>query len=142
MVRLSDWKEYWNSIVTRIPSLKGVHFVTEEADIKDKVLDIGKKEMPFLLVVTPSAKSSGEQDSFRENNLCLTYILSKEDAYSYTTFEMQEILQPIMEDVKEMMINDKEGCGIMRDLDLSTLHTDPEKKLFTKLTGWSLSFTI
>jgi hypothetical protein len=140
MVNLSTLETYWNSMITRIPTIKKAFFVTEESDMKDFIADIRQSEQPFLLVVIPSAKSNGQQDAVIENNLNLIYVLSKEDSFNKNTFQLQKELQPVMEAIKTQMIEDIEGCGIMRRLDISSMQTDPEKKLLSKATGWSLSF--
>ena len=140
MVNLTEYEAYWESVKTNVTGIKKIFYLTEESDMKDFLSDITNAQQPFLLVIIPSAKSAGAQDAFIENNLSLIYLLSKEDAFNKTTFQLQKELQPVMEQIKQQMITDKQGCGIMRNLDLSSMQTDPEKKLMTKATGWSLSF--
>jgi len=140
MVNLTELESYWESIITRVAGIKKAYYVTEEADMKDFISDIKNAEQPFLLVVIPSAKSVGVADAVLENNLNLIYVLSKEDAFNKTTFELQKELQPVMEALKAQMIDDIEGCGLMRRLDIGSMQTDPEKRLMSKATGWSLSF--
>jgi hypothetical protein len=140
MVNLTALETYWNSIITRVPTIKKAFFVTEEGDMKDFIADIRQQEQPFLLVVIPSAKSVGTADAVLENNMNLIYVLSKEDSFNKNTFELQKELQPVMEAIKAQMIEDIEGCGLMRRLDISSMQTDPEKRLMSKATGWSLSF--
>ena len=140
MVNLTELEAYWNNLKSKVPSLKKIYFVTDEADMKDFISDIKPSEQPFLLVLIPSAKSVGVQDAVLENNLNLIYVLCKEDSFQKTTFQFQKELQPVMESIKAQMIEDMEGCGLMRRLDISSMQTDPEKKLISKATGWSLSF--
>ncbi len=142
MVNLTDFETYWNGMTTKVEALKKVFYVTEEADMKDFVSDIRTDEQPFMVVILPSAKSRGVPDAVLENNLCLLYILSKEDSFSKTTFELQKDVQPVMEAVKAQMIEDMEGCGMMRRLDIGSMQTDPEKRIMAKATGWSLSFEV
>jgi hypothetical protein len=142
MVNLTEFEVYWQQMLNKVPALKSIHFVTEEGEISAKLNDIKKEEQPFALVVIPSAKSTGStQDNFQEENLNLIYILSKEDAFNKTTFELQKDTQPVMEAVKEQMLMDKGTCGLMRNLDPGSFQTDPEKKKFTTCSGWSLSFS-
>ena len=75
-----------------------------------------------------------------DTNYGLVYVLSKEDRTATDTFTIQKELQPVMKNVKKLMIESKEQCGVMRGLDVSSFHTDPESRLFTRATGWSLSF--
>ena len=142
MVNLTDFEAYWQNMLNKVTAIKSVHFVTEEGEIATKLSDIKKEEQPFLLVVIPSAKSTGStQDNFQEDNLNLIYILSKEDSYNKTTFELQKDLQPATEAVKVQLIMDKSSCGLMRNLDVGSFQTDPEKKKFTSCSGWSVSFS-
>jgi len=140
MVNLTAFETYWNGMTTKVPGLKKVFYVTEEADMKEFFSDIRTDEQPFMVVILPSAKSVGVPDAVLENNLCLLYILSKEDSFSKTTFELQKDVQPVMEAVKAQMIEDMDGCGLMRRLDIGSMQTDPEKRIMAKATGWSLSF--
>lgn len=143
MVLLSEWRTYWDGMLVKVPEIKAVFRVTEESDIKDKIQDIKLSELPFLMVLTPSAKSNGsEQDNFIEHEYGLLYVLTKEGINQKLTFDHQEDLQPTIEKVKQQMLADMEGCGFMRRLDVGSMHTDPEKKLFSLLTGWSLSFNL
>ena len=103
MVNLTALETYWNSIITRVPTIKKAFFVTEEGDMKDFIADIRQQEQPFLLVVIPSAKSVGTADAVLENNMNLIYVLSKEDSFNKNTFELQKELQPVMEAIKAQM---------------------------------------
>lgn len=140
MVNLTEFETYWNGMPAKVRTLKKVFFVTEEGDMNDFIADLKPSEQPFMLVMIPSAKSVGVPDAVLENNMNLIYVLSKEDTFNKNTFTLQKELQPVMEAIKAQMIVDMEGCGLMRRLDISSMQTDPEKRLMTKATGWSLSF--
>jgi hypothetical protein len=140
MVNLNELETYWQDMKTKVPALKRVDFVTEEGDMKDFISDIKATEQPFLVVIIPSAKSVGVPDAVKENNLNLVYLFKKEDTGKKNTFALQKELQPIMEAIKTQMIEDMEGCGLMRNLDISSMQTDPEKRIISIATGWSLSF--
>lgn len=140
MVNLNSLEQYWNAMPAKVRALKKVYYVTEEGDMKDFFQDIKLTEQPFLVVVIPSAKASGSADFYTETNMNLIYLLSKEDSGKKRTFELQKELQPVMEAIKDVMIADIAGCGFMRELDISSMHTDPERKLLSVASGWSLSF--
>lgn len=140
MVNLQDFEVYINGLSEKIGA-KRTFFLTAESDIKPMLQDITPEEQPFLLVIIPSAQSKGStQDNVSELNLALVYLFKKHDAKDKPTFEVQKELQPHIEATKNQLIADKEECGIMRELDLSSMHTDPESQLFSALTGWSLTF--
>ena len=140
MINLSLYELFWKGIMPKA-GIKSVFFLTSESDIQPRLADISSDAQPFLMVIIPSAKTSGSsQDDVADTNYGLVYVLSKEDRTATDTFTIQKELQPVMENVKKLMIESKEQCGVMRGLDVSSFHTDPESRLFTRATGWSLSF--
>lgn len=140
MVNLTEYENY----LTRLMSIVGcnsIYFRTKESDIQNILSDIPGDKQPFMLVIIPSSKSNGStQDNVVDNNYGLIYVLSKEEHSHADTFSIQKKLQPIIERVKLKIIESKEECGIMRGLDVSSIHTDPESKMFSSVTGWSISF--
>lgn len=140
MVNLTQYELFWKGLIPKA-GIKSVFFLTNESDIQPRLADISSDAQPFLMVIIPSAKTSGSsQDDVADTNYGLIYVLSKEDRTASDTFTIQKELQPVMENVKKLMIDSKEQCGVMRGLDVSSFHTDPESKLFSRATGWSLSF--
>ena len=140
MINLSQYELFWKGLIPKA-GIKSVFFLTNESDIQPRLADISSDAQPFLMVIVPSAKTSGSsQDDVADTNYGLIYVLSKEDRTATDTFTIQKELQPVMENVKKLMIDSKEQCGLMRGLDVSSFHTDPESKLFSRATGWSLSF--
>ena len=140
MINLTKYETFWNELTDKA-GIKSVFFLTNESDIQPRLADISSDAQPFMMVIIPSAKTSGSsQDDVADTNYGLIYVLSKEDRTGTDTFTIQKNLQPVIESVKLLMIESKEQCGIMRDLDVSSFHTDPESKMFSRATGWSLSF--
>ena len=140
MINLSLYELFWKGIMSEA-GIKSVFFLTSESDIQPRLADITADAQPFLMVIIPSAKTSGSsQDDVADTNYGLIYVLSKEDRTATDTFTIQKELQPVMENVKKLMIDSKEQCSVMRGLDVSSFHTDPESRMFTRATGWSLSF--
>jgi len=142
MIALADFKAFFDNVPTVIPGIKRVALITDESEMKELLPDISPEEDPFLVVLVPSANSNGsEQNNVVENNLGLFYLLGKEDNTEKHSIDIQVATQPLMEAVKELMQTDKENCGVMRNLDEASFHTDPEIKKFNgKCTGWSVSF--
>ena len=140
MVNLNAYENYWNELRAKVPAVKRIDFVTEEGDIKDFISDITRSEQPHLLIIIPSSKNVGIPDAVLENNLNLVYLLANEDSFEKNTYQLQKELQPVMESIKNQLIADMENCGLMRRLDISSMQTDPERRIFSKSTGWSLSF--
>ena len=140
MINLTQYELFWKGIMPEA-GIKSVFFLTSESDIQPRLADISSDAQPFMMVIIPSAKTTGSsQDDVADTNYGLVYVLSKEDRTATDTFTIQKELQPVMENVKKLMIESKEQCGVMRGLDVSSFHTDPESKMFSRATGWSLSF--
>lgn len=142
MKAISELRQYWETMLTKVPELKRIEFVVDEGQVKDFLSDIPTDEQPFAVVVLPSANSKGsEQDNFTENENHLFYVLRNQDAAQYTWMEIIEELQPITEAVKEQLVLDADDdCPYFENMDYSSFQTDPERKLWTKCTGWSVSF--
>lgn len=142
MINLQDFENYFTSLAKRT-GCKSVFFLTSETDIQKKIKDITPEQQPIMMMIIPSANTKGStQDGVEETNTALLYVLNKDDRAEYGTFNIQKDLQPIFEQVKQTMIADKENCGLMRGLDVGSLSSDPESKLISQLTGWSLQFDI
>lgn len=146
MINLNDYEDFWRTTVeTCVPEVRGIYFVTVETDIQSVIKNITRQGQPFLVVVTPSAASSGSADAFAEINNCLIYLYSKEDRSSTTidkTFGIQKDLQPVLEKIKTCIRNNAESaCGLMQGLDYESMQTDPERLMFSELSGWSMSFS-
>jgi len=141
MIAIKDLRTYWEAMPEKQPELKKVFLIIEESEVRDIVANIRQAEQPFAIVVVPSAKSSGSvQDNFSETNNHLFYVLRTNDSFSEPVIDIIENLQPLTEAIKEQLLTDKPGCGIMRTLDEGSFVTDPENKLWSKCTGWSVSF--
>lgn len=141
MISLVDFNTYFQGMANVDTGVKRVDVVPGEDNIKDILSDISNDDMPFLIAVIPSGKSNGsEQNNVVEVNYSLFYVLIKTDAVSKTDMEIMLETQPVVEAVKQQMMDDKELCGVMRDLDVGSFHMDPEWRFLGKCTGWSVSF--
>lgn len=142
MKAISELRQYWETMLTKVPALKRIEFVVDESQVKDFISDIPASEQPFAVVVLPSANSKGsEQDNFQENENHLFYVLRNQDSSQYTWMEILEELQPVTEAIKDQLITDAgDDCPYFQNMDYSSYQTDPERKLWSKCTGWSVSF--
>lgn len=141
MIRITDLRTYWEAMPDKLPELKKIFLIIDESEVRDILANIRQSDQPFAVVVVPSAKSSGsEQDNFRERNNNLFYVLRTNDSFTKPVLDIIEELQPLTESLKEQLLTDKPGCGVMSKLDEGSFVTDPENKLWSKCTGWSVSF--
>ena len=108
MINLSQYELFWNGLIPKA-GIKSAFFLTNESDIQPRLSDISSDEQPFMMVIIPSAKTSGSsQDDVADTNYGLIYVLSKEDRTGTDTFTIQKNLQPVIESVKLLMIDSKE----------------------------------
>jgi len=142
MMQITELRQYWETMLTKVPDLKRFELVTDESQVKDFIADIPTADQPFAVVVIPSAKSTGSvQDNFQETNSMLFYVLRNQDAFAYTWMQILEELQPLTDTIKEQIVIDADDqCGLLRNLEYGSFQTDPERKLWSKCTGWSVSF--
>jgi len=141
MISLIDFDKYWHQMPTKVPALKKVFLVSDESELRDFVKDISPADQPFAMVLIPSANSRGsEPDNFGENNQTLFYILEREDKTEHTTLQLQMRTQPVCEAVKDQLLNDKTSCSLLWNLREDSFETDPESKISSLCSGWSVSF--
>lgn len=144
MINLTQYENYFTGLVEKVPGVKMLKFVTSESEMTDWLADVKTDQQPFLMILIPSAKSTGSsQDDVEEYNMGLIYLLKKTDKGQADgkPFPIQKALQPILEGIKRQMLEDKGQCSVMYGLDVDSFHTDPENTLSSRTAGWSLSFT-
>lgn len=144
MVDLNAYDTFWQNAAAAIPGIKSVIPITVETDLKDILQGLKKDDQPFLAVLTPSSDGVGEYDNDKERNDCIIYLMMKHDPQMKLTDtrKIQADLLPISEQLKQVI---KEaaatGCTIIHDVDYRSIHTDAERKMFSVLSGWSISFS-
>ena len=144
MIFLNKIEEYFNSICEVGEITKRVFYLTEEGEISEYVNDISTEDMPFLMVIIPQyiSKKGSNADNYQEVAKFLCYVLSKEDNFNFTTFEIQKELQKNINLLKEHIIKTSQSCHWLNGLEVDSFEIQPENKLFSQLTGWSISFDV
>lgn len=142
MILIDKYEAYWESIRLRLPAIKSIEFINNDKDMGKAIQDLKKEHMPVLFVAIPSADGFGDIDNEKEKNIGLLFFMSKYDAQGKSkAYDIQKELQPIFEDMKDMMKEDSmDKCGVMSNLEFDSMHSDPEYKLYSDFSGWSLSF--
>lgn len=142
MILITDYEAYWNTIKERLPGIKTLDFINNDKDMGKSIQDLKKEQMPILFVAVPSGDGFGDVDNDQEKNIGLLFFMSKYDAQGKSkAYDIQKELQPIFEALKDLMKNDSmNDCSIMANLEIESMHTDPEYKLYSDFSGWSLSF--
>lgn len=142
MILIPDYETYWETIKVRLTAIKTLEFITNDKDMKDTIQGLKKENMPVLFVVIPSGDGGGDIDNDTEKNIGLLFLMSKYDSLGKTKgYDILKELQPVFEQIKDLMKEDSANkCGVMANLEFDSMHTDPEYKLYSDFSGWSLSF--
>jgi len=142
MVNLNDYEAYWQSVKLRLPEIKTLEIILSEKDMGEVIQGLKKGDEPVLFVTVPSGDNDGDIDNDMEKNISLLFLLSKYDSQGKVkAIGTVKELQPLFEEIKDMMKYDSsDNCGIMAHLEIDSMHSDPEYKLYSDMSGWSLSF--
>lgn len=142
MINLTAYREYWERMAGRAEGLTGVMPVTLDDDMGKRIMDI-RRETCTLFYLPPEAQSSASNaDSWREENICVVFVMEKYDPQRRRAFEVLETSQRVTERVKDLLLGDlSAGCSPMR-IDVPTINTMPETRFFAGFAGWSIGFKI
>ena len=143
MINIKVYREYWEGVQKRIPEIKKVLPVTIDEVMSKTIQGLSKEECPVLFILIPSGTGASlSADNVRENNLCVIFLMSKYDPQRKGAYETIEEVQPVMERIKQMLIEDSAtGCPVTKELDLTSLSTLPESGFYRTFAGWSLAFS-
>ncbi|MCS3233583.1 hypothetical protein NXW89_31565 [Bacteroides thetaiotaomicron] len=119
------------------PEIKKVLPVTIDEEMSKTIQGLSKEECPVLFILIPSGTGASlSADNVRENNLCVIFLMSKYDPQRKGAYETIEEVQPVMERIKQMLIEDSAtGCPVTKELDLTSLSTLPESGFTGRLWG-------
>ncbi len=68
--------------------------------------------------------------------------MAKYDPQRCNSFDVLEQTQPIIDEVKSVLLNDQRaGCPIMR-VEADSIDTAPETELYGRFAGWSIAFNV
>lgn len=148
MIKIRDLNNYMDSCMSRIDLITKSHLISTENQLVKKVADFDYSDI-VLIIIIPSADSKGKDvDNIIESETIIMFILGKIDESSEDDddfIDNMEIFQNTVTELKELMIADKQdtesGCHLMKGLDLSSIHTDPEYN-YLGCNGYSLSCNV
>ena len=142
MINLAQYREYWECVAARIDSVTGVLPVTIDDQMGRKIQSLPADSVT-LFVLPPLAESAARGvDNFKEVNKCVVFIMAKYDPQRRGSFDVLEQTQPIIDEVKSMLLNDQRaGCPVMR-VDAANIDTAPETELYGRFAGWSIAFNV
>lgn len=143
MIDLKIYREYWEGVQKRIPGIKKILPVTIDEEMSKTIQGISKDDCPVLFILIPSATgNSTSADNIQENNLCVVFLMDKYDPQRKGAYQTIEEIQPVMEQIKRILIEDSAtDCPVISKIDLTSLSTLPESGFYRTFAGWSLAFS-
>lgn len=144
MVSLVEYRNYWQGVLERVPSVRSLVPVTVDQDISHYLSSLSADQFPVLFLVVPEAQGTGPNvDAFTDRNEAMVLLADKYDPQrAMGAYQLLEDLQPAIEDIKQVMFADMTaGCPLLADVDLRSIRTAPVSSLYNILAGWILSFT-
>lgn len=143
MIDIKIYREYWEGVQKRIPGIKKILPVTIDEEMSKTIQGISKDDCPVLFILIPSATgNSTSADNIQENNLCVVFLMDKYDPQRKGAYQTIEEIQPVMEQIKRILIEDSAtDCPVISKIDLTSLSTLPESGFYRTFAGWSLAFS-
>lgn len=143
MIDIKIYREYWEGVQKRIPGIKKILPVTIDEEMSKTIQGISKDDCPVLFILIPSATgNSTSADNIQENNLCVVFLMDKYDPQRKGAYQTIEEVQPVMEQIKRILIEDSTtDCPVIGKIDLTSLSTLPESGFYRTFAGWSLAFS-
>lgn len=144
MIALSNYRSYWEGVAQRIEAITATMGVTVDEDMGPRLQNIPAGTATLFWIV-PSAQphKGSDVDNYSEDNICVVFVMVKYDRQRVRAVEALEAVQPVIERVKQMIIDDMAaGCPALAGLDIASLSTIPETGFYGDFAGWSLGFKI
>lgn len=143
MIDIKIYREYWEGVQKRIPDIKKILPVTIDEEMSKTIQGISKDDCPVLFILIPSATgNSTSADNIQENNLCVVFLMDKYDPQRKGAYQTIEEIQPVMEQIKRILIEDSTtDCPVIGKIDSTSLSTLPESGFYRTFAGWSLAFS-
>lgn len=140
MINLKDFRLYWEQMLERVPQLHSVEMISVEANMANKVGKIDAEQTPTLFYMPPTATAMGGPDSWREENKCVIFIMQKYTPSRQTSAEVLEQVQPVVEAVKRLLVEDAGVPCLIPHINAASIDTLPETEFFANWAGWSVAF--
>lgn len=144
MIDLKDYRQYWEGVADRLTVLKSCIGVTVDDDMGVKLQQLGADDVTLFWIVPNAQTRKGVSvDNYQEDNTCVIFVMMKYDRQRRSAVETLELVQPVIESLKGLLIEDMAGgCPTLAGLDVGTLSTIPETGFYNDFAGWSLGFTL
>ena len=142
MIPLRDYNRYWQGVCKRIKQLRTMVPITVDEELGQHLGDLSQDELPVLFVMVPDSEGEGDNaDNYTD--ICEAVVLmgDKYDSQCGGAIECLEEIQPIAEELKEILLTDStQGCPVIKDIRPRSLRTVAVTNLYNNFAGWMISF--
>lgn len=144
MIDLKDYRQYWEGVADRLTVLTSCIGVTVDEDMGPRLQQLDVNDVTlFWIVPNAQTRKGASVDNYQEDNTCVIFVMMKYDRQRRSAVETLELVQPVIESLKGLLIDDMSGgCPTLAGLDVGTLSTIPETGFYNDFAGWSLGFTL
>lgn len=138
MINLVQYREYWENTAASFGA--GVLPVTIDKEMGKKIQSLPTDSVT-IFVLPPLADSGARNpDSFRESNKCVVFLMKKYNPAKQSAFNLLEETQPVVEAIKQKLLNEQCASCPPFNINVATLETAPETELYGTFAGWSIAF--
>ena len=144
MIDLKDYREYWENLATRTTVITSCIGVTVDDDMGPKLQQQSPEDVTlFWIVPNAQTRKGATEDNYQEDNTCVVFVMMKYDRQRRTAVQALERVQPVIEALKGLLIEDMAGgCPVLAGMEVGTLSTIPETGFYNDFAGWSRGFTL
>jgi hypothetical protein len=153
MVPILQYKAFWEYLITIVSGIDRARLAFDLEDFSEIIKEIEADEVVLLAVMPSSDTEATSFDDYEEIDTVYVYLLKKCNPADLTHDEViaeMAAIQLIMHNVKHKLIelsaDHEHQCsnaliGLMKDLMVGTMRTDPEYNLMG-CNGYALNFKL
>lgn len=142
MINLTFYREYIENVAGRMTSRPAVLPVAVDKDMGKRIQSLPTGSVTVFLLPPGATSEARSADAFRESNECVLFVMEKYDTQRRRAFEVLESSQPVIEELKSLLLADlSRGCAVMK-IEVDSINTLPETEFFAGFAGWSLGFKV
>lgn len=144
MIRLRDYREFWEDVAARVDGISSVMPVTIDEEMGKRIQGLKTTDLPVLFWVPPMAEGGrgSDADSLAETNTCVVYVMTRYDPLKGgSSLQALEQTQEAVETLKAMLLSEFCcRCGAV-NVNAESISTMPETRFYRNFAGWSVGFT-
>lgn len=148
MITPEQLHQYWTILQADMPEIKRIECISDENELAELLNDHQMRDNIMLVSLDPSYSTRGDSDSFRWENICGLFIVTKFD-YSDGRTALREAFasaRALGKKIAERMLWDKNSgggihCNFLSHLVDESIQMDPVR-MNQSLNGFYLEFKI